>query len=198
MKTNYKHLLKNGLKNLPSYSPPDDCWASIEKVLDFEAQIADKIKSMPTHEPKSLAWSDISNKIWHKKPTRKWQYYWLSAAASVLILISVILWYPQQDRGLIVETEIIETPTQQNFNNLTDENDPINEIKNLCNSGASICKSEEFVQKIELYDELNAELMQLQKAIAQLGESPEMIQSIIKIENLKSETIQELIMLIHS
>jgi len=51
---------------------------------------------------------------------------------------------------------------------------------------------------MQLYQELNEELRQLETVIGQVGDSPEIIQSVIRIENLKSGTLQELIQLIHS
>ena len=75
---------------------------------------------------------------------------------------------------------------------------PIEVIREMCRTGAPICQSELFREKMQLYQELNEELRQLEMVIDQVGDSSEIIQSVIRIENLKSGTLQELIQLIHS
>ena len=198
MEKKYKYRLKQELKNLPSYVPKDNLWLLIEKELLLDEQINEQIEYLPVHEPKHLNWSDLSDKIDLKGKSLKIRYFLQIAAASILILMSITFWFTRQNSELLIETEIVDNSLEQVFDNEMTEHDPINGIKALCNSGVSICQSSEFTEKLGLYEELNEELKQLNEVVNQLGESPEIIHSIIKIENLKSETLQELISLIHA
>ena len=60
------------------------------------------------------------------------------------------------------------------------------------------CHQPEFSELMQLYEELTTEQSELNKAILQLGDSPEMIKAMIKIENLKSKTLQELLLMTQS
>ena len=97
-----------------------------------------------------------------------------------------------------IETVKIEAMEIGTMETEGEELDPIHTIEALCTSGAAVCQTEVFMEKLSLYTELSEELEQLEGVITKLGESPELVYSVIKIENLKSNTLQELIGLIHS
>jgi len=121
-----------------------------------------------------------------------------SVAAAVLILFAIPQLLPTE-KGITVESEIIPGEEYGSPVTMTGaDEDPIEVIRELCRTGAPICQSELFREKMQLYQELNEELRQLEMVIDQVGDSSEIIQSVIRIENLKSGTLQELIQLIHS
>jgi len=121
-----------------------------------------------------------------------------SVAAAVLILFAIPQLLPTE-KGITVESEIIPGEEYGSPVTMTGaDEDPIEVIRELCRTGAPICQSELFREKMQLYQELNEELRRLEMVIDQVGDSSEIIQSVIRIENLKSGTLQELIQLIHS
>lgn len=75
------------------------------------------------------------------------------------------------------------------------EQEAITEIRQYCNLHMPACHQPEFKELMQLYEELTTEQSELNKAILQLGDSPEMIKAMIKIENLKSKTLQELLLM---
>ena len=78
------------------------------------------------------------------------------------------------------------------------EQEAIAEIRQYCNLHMPACHQPEFKELMQLYEELTTEQSELNKAILQLGDSPEMIKAMIKIENLKSKTLQELLLMTQS
>jgi len=122
-----------------------------------------------------------------------------AGVAAVVLILFMIPRLVRTEKGITVESEIVLS--EEHGTPVTpagEDEDPIEVIKDLCKTGAPVCQSELFREKMQLYQELNEELRQLETVIGQVGDSPEIIQSVIRIENLKSGTLQELIQLIHS
>ncbi len=198
MKNKFKHQLKQGLKELPLHTPDAKQWERIEGFLDLDEAISRETSLLPEYEPDARVWEAVAKKM----PTsgNPWRLRRLSqvAAAAVLVLAVAFSWSAIQNRGYTIEKEklLSESLTPSFYGE--EEEDPIRIIESLCKSGAPVCKTEDFTEKLSLYTELNQELLRLDKVIRQLGESPEIISAQIKIENMKSDTIKELMGLIHS
>ncbi len=191
-------IVSTRLKELPTHAPADGLWQLIESALDMEDAISKRIADLPEYSPGINMWEDIESglSVPDQSNTKRW--YLLPAAAAVLFLLS-LPWLIQRNSGIIVETEIILSEAEPSGSQIgNDEADPIDVIENLCKTGTPACQSANFREKFQLYMELDNELRQLETIIDRVGDSPEIIQSVIRIENLKSNTLQELIQLIYS
>lgn len=201
MSKNFDEILSERLRELPSKVPGENIWAGIEDALNAEDAISRKLEELPLHSPAPGNWEAIEASLptgKRARPRRRLLYISSAAAAAFLLFLTIPrLMRPGQD--ISVESEIIlgeERSVAISTNQ--DNEDPMELIRELCQTGAPVCESASFREKIKLYQELTEELRQLETVISQVGDSPEIIRSVIRIENLKSSTLQEMIQMIHS
>lgn len=201
MSKKFDKILSERLKELPIHAPGEKLRADIEDALNAEDVIRLNLAGLPLHSPDAGNWDVIEASLPAAKITRsrhKLLYLSTAAAAAILLLIALPrLLSPAQD--IIVESEIIQSEEWSAARSGGLENEePLDMIRDLCQTGAPVCETASFREKMILYQELTEELRKLESVISQVGDSPEIIQSVIRIENLKSATLQELIKLIHS
>lgn len=206
MSKGFDNILKDRIKELPSYAPGERLWKAVQDELDAEEAVTKRLADLPVHMPAPGTWESIETSLEapvasgrpHKRTSRR--LLWLTtAAAAAVILILVIPLFMRSGEKIIVESEVVLSEAQDHI--IMPEQsgeDPIEIIRKLCTTGAPVCRTELFLEKMQLYRELDEELRHLESVIGKVGDSPEIIQSIILIENLKSDTLQELIQLIHS
>lgn len=174
------------------YQPDEIVWEKIEIELDFESKLSDCISSLPEHNPDPTSWETISSNLYSKKLIN-FRHLYVAASIAVIIITSTIM--VQQFR----KDKYITTVTQKHSSSENDlEQAAIAQIQIYCSTQMPACEETRFKELMQLYEELKAEEVQLNLAMQQFGDSPEMIQSIVKIENLKSATLQDMIILIQS
>ena len=203
MRRGFKHIVRRRLNQLPSHAPEEKQWGSIEQLLDTDMGIRARLSGLPVYEPDPAIWKAISFTLPVTKKTIPLHRLGQIAVAASIIFVLSYTWIMQSNRGLTVETELLQAEGLErevvlHTSRGNEETDPIHTIEALCTSGAPICQTELFVDKLALYTELSKELEHLEGVIGKLGESPELVYSVIKIENMKSNALQELIGLIHS
>lgn len=186
---------KSALKNkLPDFKPDQDVWKRIETQLNFDDYLSEQITKLPTYRPSADVWENISKGLQKKKVIRfRFNYLQIAASIAVVVVLSTIMFQLLIKNDASVAVENNYTLTENNM-----EQTAIAEIRAYCSLQMPACEQTNFKELMQLYDELEAEETELKKAIEQLGDSPEMIQAMIKIENLKSKAIQDMILLIQS
>ena len=201
MSKKFDDILSERLEELPSYAPGENIWAAIEDALSAEEAISRKLGDLPLHSPAPGNWEAVEASLpsgLRARPRRRLLYISSAAAAAILLLLAIPrLIRPGQH--ISVESEITQGEAYGSVTstNLDDE-DPMELIRDLCQTGAPVCESASFREKMKLYLELSEELRQLEAVINQVGDSPDIIRSVIRIENMKSGTQQEMIQMIHS
>ncbi|NLE33692.1 MAG: anti-sigma factor [Bacteroidales bacterium] len=201
MSKGFDDILKDRIKELPSYAPDERLWKAVHTELDAEEAVSMRLPDLPVHMPAPGTWEAVEAALPASLPVRpSRRLLWLAAGiAAAVILILVIPLFMRSGDKIIVESEVVLSEAQDHI--IMPEQsgeDPIEIIRKLCTTGAPVCRTELFLEKMQLYRELDEELRHLESVIGKVGDSPEIIQSIILIENLKSDTLQELIQLIHS
>jgi hypothetical protein len=201
MAMNNKYQFKGLISKLPEFEPEENLWGRIEVALDFDMKLNSAINSLPTFDPDSQLWGTIESKI--KKPKNfitvmmKWSA--VAATVAILVILSFLLIKENSQSKMLVETEVIIEESSTDISSLkTSEKDAIEVIEESCKSNKIVCDAPDFKEKVGLYHELESEQEQLEQTIQTLGESPEMVKALIRIENMKSTTIQELISLMNS
>jgi len=201
MSKKFDDILSERLEGLPSYAPGENIWAAIEDALSAEEAISRKLGELPLHSPDPGNWEAIEASLpsdLRARPRRRLLYISSAAAAAILLLLAIPrLIRPGQH--ISVESEITQGEAYGSVTstNLDDE-DPMELIRDLCQTGAPVCESASFREKMKLYLELSEELRQLEAVINQVGDFFDIIRSVIRIENMKSGTLQEMIQMIHS
>lgn len=190
---------------LPVHHPDDGVWSAIEAELDFDEMLSKQLPHLPLYEPDKK----IQNGVFDQLPNENRKQFdgvfksfpngnragfirlFTTIAASVAAIFALSFFFIQMHRNsLVPESEL-------SFSTLTGndmEQEAIAEIRQYCNLHMPACYQPEFKELMQLYEELTTEQSELNKAMLQLGDSPEMIKGMIKIENLKSKTLQELLL----
>lgn len=196
--------LETAIGQLKELEPKELSWASIASQLDFEKNLDKSIDNLPEFEFKEDCWNNIEIKLEknHKTKTntkiKKLIVYSLSAAAAIAILISVPRLINLESGVEISHSQevLIESEMTDDFK--PKETNPIKYLEENCKTVPEVCESPEFLEQKKLLEELNMEHENLTKTIENYGESPELIKSLIKIENLKSDIVKEMIKTLNS
>jgi len=189
--------------HLPVFVPDDLLWDKIEAELDFDQQLTTATKNLPIFETEYELWSSISQQLpstFSQKNRTIKRHQWVAIAASFLLIVSLSVFLisrPQHEK-LLVETEIEYIENFSDDLTHAEEQSALQVIEKMCANNQPACNSAEFREKIELYNELEQEASKLETVVKNIGESPEIIKTMIRIENMKSQTIQELITLANS
>lgn len=198
-----KYQLKHRLEQLPVFEPDAVLWSRIEADLDFNQNLSAAIETLPTSAPNDELWNSIVNDIDSRRTPHINQFQplkYIAIAASILFVVGLTtLWYYKQTQSQLK----FETETFTDHLLLKNIDDPLKDqailiIEAICENNQPACQQAVFKEKINLFHELEKEKHQLDAAVSQLGTSPEMIKAAIRIENLKSQTLQELIELVNS
>ncbi len=201
MNKRFDDILTEKLKELPSHAPGDLLWKSIEASLDAEDAISRRLAGLPIYSPSPGTWEAIEAGLpsQNKRAQRRKFLYTAAAVAAAAMILFTLPRLIGTGPGTVVESEKVLSEDWHSAGIQNGENeDPMEMIEDLCRTGTPVCQNELFREKLQLYQELSEELRQLDTVIDRVGDSPEIIQSVIRIENLKSSTLQEMIQMIHS
>lgn len=191
------------------HHPDDGLWSAIEAELDFDEMLVKQLPHLPLYEPNK----EIQNGVFDQLPNENRKQFdgvfksfpngkraefirlftTIAASVAVFFVLSTVL--------IQLHRNSLETESKLSLSTLTGndmEQEAITEIRQYCNLHMPACHQPEFSELMQLYEELTTEQSELNKAILQLGDSPEMIKAMIKIENLKSKTLQELLLMTQS
>lgn len=191
------------------HHPDDGLWSAIEAELDFDEMLVKQLPHLPLYEPNK----EIQNGVFDQLPNENRKQFdgvfqsfpngnragfirlftTIAASVAVFFVLSSVL--------IQLHRNSLETESKLSLSTLTGndmEQEAITEIRQYCNLHMPACHQPEFSELMQLYEELTTEQSELNKAILQLGDSPEMIKAMIKIENLKSKTLQELLLMTQS
>lgn len=194
---------------LPVHHPDDGVWSAIEAELDFDEMLAKQLLHLPLYVPDKK----IQNGVFNQLPNENreqfdgvFQSYPNGNRAGFIrlfttIAASVAVFFVLSSVLIQLHRNSLEPESKLSLSTLTGndmEQEAITEIRQYCNLHMPACHQPEFKELMQLYEELTTEQSELNKAILQLGDSPEMIKAMIKIENLKSKTLQELLLMTQS
>lgn len=196
-----KHIVWNErLKKLPEFEPEEKLWAKIEAELDFEQKLYVAIDQLPSFEPEEILWEKMGEKLVSPKIKHIALVRWgIAASISVAVSLSIFFYKNTSNSKLIIETEFVSNDKEMKSTSTSDvEMQALLLIQQLCETNSTVCQGEVFKEKISLYNELQEEESRLQQTISFIGESPEIVKALIRIENMKSKTIQELVTLMNS
>jgi hypothetical protein len=198
----FEKKLRETSKILPKHEPKAEAWDTISQWLDFNDKLASTAREMPVHEPYEDAWGNVEIQI---KPRQKFYKtriiaIGLSAAASVTILIAIWFLNRQNNQGKLTVTEEVVNDWKQPalFNKDTASQKVLQFIDEQCNNKSYICHEPEFIQKKEQLKEVDDQIKVLEQVINTSGSSSSLVRTHIKLENLKSRLMKDIINMIAS
>jgi hypothetical protein len=187
---------------LQEYKPRADIWNSIEKQLEFNEQLSSHLEKLPIHEPVENFWDQIEVKLNPAKRIlriRKARSA-LAVAASISILLGT--WFFIDHRNNENFTITVETLNEnQRFEIITNDTLSIKAnqfISEQCKSRSYISEVPEFKAKKQQLEELEMQVKEVDRIINQTGSSPSLIKTRVKLENMRSRLMKEIINMITS
>lgn len=202
--------LRKALSQLPVHEAPADTWAQVAQVMDQHKNLHRALGKMPNHQAPDLVWDRILEHLnadgtLRAKPRVKMipMRWVLSAAAALAIMIIGAWWVLQyQNEGIESPVLVMETITKDTIDTAITaiveetEDEGFDYIQALCAQKDPLCDVPEFkVLKVEL-DELTEAKQELRMAIGQFGDDSELTTQLVRIEQERSELLQQIMELI--
>ena len=197
-----KESLKSAINGLPEYGPDDNLWEKINDSLDFEEKVKPVISSLPSEIPDDFLWDKISSELGAEKKVFKIGFvrYAAAIAASVIIVFFSIKYFKSgiKSKETIEYSQEVVSPKDSTEQTDKYEQKAMEYIQESCNSQPDKCAMPDInalkneLQYLEKQDEM------LQNAGARYGTDANMVKDQIKIENMKSKMIKELIQKLNS
>lgn len=202
MKELNKDILRKAISKLPEFDPEVGTWVKIEESLEFEEKVRPILSKLPEEEPEPRTWSQISGRLDMDKKVFKLGYIRYSIALAASILLAYFSWnYFKTGNGVKEKIEYSqETVVPIDTINKPDgyERKAIEYIETSCSSQPYLCQMKDIsALKTEL-QYINQQDQLLQEATAKYGKDADMVKNQVKLENMKSKIIKELIQKLNS
>ncbi len=191
MEDNFELQLKQQLKSLPIKKHSSDLWNKVQSELGFEDRLNSLAKKLPEYAHNPKMWDNILNKS--KKGVKRIKLYYLSGiAASIIVFISIIQYIPyKKEYSKRHSIEIIESANHPTTKSNAEDVNTL--LQQYCNYSNINCNTPDFMRiKSELI-KLENDINKLNQVILNFGESDELIQCLIRMENQKLAFIDELL-----
>jgi len=202
MKETNKHILIEGLNNLPQYEPKASLWDAIDEQLSLEEKDLDLKKSiagLPNYDPPAMVWDQIESQLdQEQKPAarvfnlRRW-----ASVAAVFALITVGAWmfYNTDTGGEYVAVTYSEETVAASFLEVDweEDEDAFAMVAQFCKTDNVVCKQPDFKILTEELDELNTARNELKVAMDNYGKDPELIAQLTVIEHERSDILKRII-----
>jgi hypothetical protein len=187
-------VLKNTLKNLPTYEPDESVWEALESRLP--------LTTLSAYEPPTEIWESIENQLINdekqvKKPfqlrgVRLWKY---AAIAASLTLVFTASWYlflnKKEDSKIVISTETIDNQLVKNDWDDADKDFEI--VQEFCKTALPQCEEPEFKSLKTELDELNTARNELKNALSAYNSDPDLVAQLALLENERSEVLKKMI-----
>lgn len=197
MNREFNKQMKNAISGLLEHSPDDTLWQKIEAGLEFCVQLNKAVKQFPKHKADEKIWQNIdkkldANKIKKLNPTIIRS---LSIAADIAIVITIgFVFFSKGKETITIHTEASEN-WQKTSTLKTDSlsNQVFKFIENQCKMSPYLCKAPEFEKTNQQLIEVDTELEKVNRVIETLGDSPSLVITKTKLENLKAQLIKDIV-----
>jgi hypothetical protein len=175
------------LTKLPNYEAPESVWDNLEKALATD-------KEHENLESESLPQLRVVSSRFRRFDRRFW-----AAAASIALFISVGLWYFNTkngaEKGLQITTEVVDNQLlKQEVDKSMDSDDAsFLMVEAFCKTTAVACEKPAFKKLKQELDDLNVAREELKMALTEYNTNADMVAELTKIENERTEVLQQLV-----
>ncbi len=198
MKELNKHILEDGISNLPIYEPPENDWTGIQRRLP--------LLELPDYEPPVDIWQGIeANLATIRDSTEpsivrqplfyKRIYFSYLAAASIILVFGICLFQLLKpvnvDENTIVTTEVIDNQ----ISNLPFQESLDEEIiiAALCDKAIRECEKPEFIRLKNELKELTDTQVYLKSTLSAYHSDPDLLKQWVHLENERSGVLKKMI-----
>ncbi len=200
-----QHIVRDALKQLPTYQPPEQLWEKISGALDEELQkksIKSKLQDLPVHKAPAAVWERIVGALDNKKvppvkapATISFIRKWMVAAVTVGVIALAGVWYWTTADGEDVSITYSEEVINDNafVEDWDDDESAFDMVLKKCEMTPADCMSDEFRKLRDELLELNEVKMRLKQAMDFSGKSGELIAKMAKVELKRTQLLKKMI-----
>ena len=192
MHDNFNIQLKQKVRSLPVLKHSSNLWDKIQSDLDFDEKLDSRVKELPVYSHDPALWNITQGKI--AKREKRLRLYNISGIAASVILAASLIIYTSHNKGYSknYSVEIINNTEQVPVNG-NDAEDINTMLQQFCTYSNINCNSPDFMRIRSELSRLETEIRKLNQVISNYGGSDEIIKCLIRMENQKSELINELL-----
>lgn len=191
-----KDTLRKSLQNLPSFEPESSLWDRIEEGVQRGEQaqrLQNALKALPVYEPPANTWSTIEKNLNEGKRIALWPR--IAAIAAAVSGITLALWilFQQNDRSAIVTVayhEEVASPLP--VLDLEEDAEAIDLIREKFTGQPAFLVDEQDDQLLAELEELELARAELNDAIQRLGADQHLLKEMVKIEQQRTDVLEEM------
>lgn len=201
-----RHTLRDALKQLPQYDPPEQSWRQIAAKLDKEereATLKDALGRLPSYSPPSKVWEAIEGGLKQTEKARPHRFrlhrlFLPAAAAGIAVLTAWFLLRPTGEQGMktTYAFEVIRANTALLENDWDEDEKAMQAV-------VEQFRGDPFAQRQEQYSRLLEEWRELEEARAEVkaimklyGKDARLIRQVGEIERERSRLARAMAMAI--
>lgn len=192
MKEKQNDMLKQAIKSLPQYAPPENLWEQIDTGLDQEQLIKEAIPRLAQYQPPIEVWENITLALSTKVISWRRRSYAIAAAVAALVMmISGIQYLKNQSAPAYTYAQ----ETTRQFRQIDDWNHDEQEFEKILASFESqplVAKNETYQSYRKEYEELMKARAEVINVMQQYGRDHQTIQQIKDIELARNEVVQQM------
>ncbi|NRB49340.1 MAG: hypothetical protein HRU41_16805 [Saprospiraceae bacterium] len=199
-----KHILEEAIRKLPQYQPPASLWENITEGLEEDRQDVQwrsKIEELPQYEAPAFIWDNIAEELPAEAAIpQKGKLIRLmpriAAAASVLLLLTLGVWWQTRDTAKIDLVITQEIAPQNQWTEDWDQDDADIESVMQLAANSPMERPEDFERLKADLEELNSARAELLELMEAYGKDPKVMQEIGEIERQRSAVVKQVVSLI--
>lgn len=199
-----KHILEGAIRKLPEYRPPTNLWDKITEGLEEDQQDVQwrsKLEELPQYEAPAFIWDNIAEELPAEvDAARKGKLIRLmpriAAAASILLLLTLGVWWQTRDTARI-EVVITQEITSKNkwIEDWDQDDADIESVMQLA-ANSPMEHPEDFERLKADLEELNSARAELLELMEAYGKDPKVMKEIGEIERQRSAVVKQVVSLI--
>lgn len=193
--------LKNALRQLPSYLPPEELWQAIRADLrqqEADGPLQQALSTLPFYEPPAKVWQGIEQQLQERQPTPLLRRVWFRLATAAAIL-SGCLWFVQGLQPASVDYEFVLSTSQEQVDarllarDWQQDQAGFQTVAQICEQKPFLCSNSD-IQSIQTeLEELTAAKESLEKALGNYGTDAFLIQELKEIELERTELLKKMV-----
>ncbi len=180
--------MKNVLKNIQKFDPPEEIWDKIAVRLS-EKTLKNALGHTKQYSPSDDVWETLEKKLKAKTQAKSWTK-WASVAACILFFLSFGIWFLKPQESYLISTKPFQPQLSTIEVSKTDE--AYQEIQIICQKQKYACERADYKTLNEEYLTLKNAETELRNAIGQFNSELSLIEELNRIEKQKTLLINEM------
>jgi len=193
--------LRNALRQLPSYNPPEDLWQAISADLrqqEADVPLRQAISDLPTYEPPTMVWQGIEQALEPATSTPIIRKLWFRVAVAAAVLAGCF-WFVQGFQSSEITYQVVLSTSQEQVDarllarDWQQDEEGFETVAQICEQKPFLCSNSD-IQSIQAeLEELTSAKESLENALGKYGTDVFLIQELKEIELERTELLKKMV-----